>query len=166
VSQKRIVQALKYMPLAGLSFWVPDVLLHWLRAYRFSGLDVLVLTFLLPIITVLVVAVAWKRGVSTENHPLTSISALVGIWLFGPLMMSVGATFSGGGFSQPDGWRFVMMGTSLFPLFTFTMSTYDGTLGALLLTTGLLPFLSTLCALIDRRLRHATAVSNASVNRL
>jgi hypothetical protein len=165
VSRKRTVEALKYMPLAALSFWVPDVLLHWLRGYRFSGLDVLVLTFLLPIITTPVVAVVWKRSVNTENRLLTSISALVGIWLFGPLMMSVGATFSGGGFSQSDGWHFVMMGTSLFPLFTFMMSTYDGTLGALLLTTGLLPFFSTLCPLIDRRLRHGTTVPNAPLNR-
>ena len=38
----------------------------------------------------------------------------------------------------------VLLGTCLFPVFTFIMSTYDGTLAALLLTTVLLPFLSKL----------------------
>jgi hypothetical protein len=166
VTQKRIFEALKYVPLGGFSFWAPDVFLHWLRGYRFSGLDVLVLTVLLPITTALVVAIGWKRWLNTENRRLAALFALVGIWLFGPLMMSVGATFSGGGFSQPDGWHVVFMGTSLFPVFTFMMSTYDGTLGALLLITASLPFLSTFCSLIGRRrLKEGAAVPNPHVNR-
>jgi hypothetical protein len=149
MNQKRIFETLKYMPLAGLSFWAPDVLLHWLHGYWFSGLDVVVLTVLLPLTTALVVAIVLKRSVNTENRLLSALSALVGIWLFGPLMMSVGATSSGGGFSQPNGWHVVLIGTCLFPVFTFMMSTYDGTLGALLLTTALLPFLPKLCSLIN-----------------
>lgn len=151
MNQKRILEALKYVPIGGISFWAPDVFLHWLRRYRFSGLDVLVLTVLLPITTALVVAIVWKRRPHTENRLLKALFALVGIWLLGPLMMTVGATFSGGGFSQPDGWPGMLMGTILFPVFTFMMSTYDGTLGALLLITALLPFLSTLCSLVQRR---------------
>jgi hypothetical protein len=167
VNQKRIFEALKYAPLGGFSFWAPDVLLHWIRGYRFSGLDVLVLTVLLPITTALVVAMVWNRGLKKENRLLGALFALVGIWFFGPLMMSCGASFSGGGFSQPNGWHVMLMGTGLFPVFTFMMSTYDGTLGALLLTTALLPFLSTLCSLIDRRrLRGGAAVSNPPMNRL
>ena len=166
MNQKRIFETLKYMPLAGLSFWAPDVLLHWLRGYWFSGLDAVLLAVLLPITTALVVAIVWKRSLNTENRLPSALSALLGIWLFGPLMMSVGATASGGGFSQPNGWQLVLMGTCLFPVFTFMMSTYDGTLGALLLTTALLPFLLKLCSLIDRRFREAVAVPNSPVNRL
>jgi hypothetical protein len=148
VNQKRIFEALKYVPLGGFSFWAPDVFLHWLRGYRFSGLDVLVLTVLLPITTALVVAFVWKRRLNTENRLLTALFALLGIWLFGPLMMSVGAIFTGGGFSRADGWNLWLMTN---PVFTLMMSTYDGTLGALLLTTAVLPFLSALHSLIDRR---------------
>ena len=141
VNQKRILKVLKYVPLGGFVFWAPSVLLHWLRGYRFSGLDVLSLTILLPIITCLLLVMDRKGWQKTENRLPEALFALLGIWLFGPLMMSVTASFSGGGISQPDGWRFVLIGTCLFPVFTFMMSTYDGTLGALLLTTALLPFL-------------------------
>ncbi len=68
----------------------------------------------------------------------------LGIWLFGPVMMSVSASNSGGGFSRPDGLHFVLVGTCVFPVFTFIMSTYDGTLGALLITSVLLPLMSAL----------------------
>jgi hypothetical protein len=139
VNQKRI--AFKYVPLGGFIFWAPSVFLHWLRGYRFSRLDVLGLTVLLPITTGLVLVIDWKRWLKIENRLPAALFALLGIWLFGPLMMSVSGTFSGGGISQPDGWHFILIGTCLFPMFTFIMSTYDGTLGALLLTTALLPFL-------------------------
>jgi len=162
--QKRIFEALKYVALGGFSFWAPDVLLHWLRGYQFSGLDVRILTVLLPITTALVVAIVWKRYPKKENRRLGALFALLGIWLFGPLMMSIGWTFSGGGFSKPD-WHFVLIGTSFFPAATFMASTYDGTLGALLLTTALLPFLSILCSLIDRRrLREGAAAPNPPAN--
>lgn len=141
MNQKRIFRGLKYLTLGGFSFWAPSVFLHWLRAYRFSRWDVLGLTVLLPITTGLVLAIDWKRFLKTENRLSAALLALLGIWLFGPLMMSVSATFSGGGMSQPEGWHFALLGTCLFPVFTFIMSTYDGTLAALLLTTVLLPFL-------------------------
>src|SRR6266403_2322759 len=139
VNQERISKALKYLPLGGFSFWAPSVFLHWLRGVKFYRLDVLGLTVLLPITTAMVLATVWKRRLRTENRLPAALLALLGIWLFGPLMMSVGWTFGGGGMS--GGWRFVLLGTCLFPVFTFIMSTYDGTLGALLLATAFLPFL-------------------------
>ena len=57
-------------------------------------------------------------------------------------MLTFSASFCGGGLSQPDAWRFFVFGTLLFPVFTFVMSAYDGTLFALLLATLLLPILA------------------------
>jgi hypothetical protein len=129
-------------------------------------LDILVLTVLLPITTALVVAIDWKLRLNTENRLPAALFVLLGIWLFGPLMMSVGWTFIGAGFSKPGGWHLVLMGTALFPLLTFMMSAYDGTLGALLLTTALIPLLPAIHSLIDRRrLRDGAAVPNPPVNR-
>ena len=166
MNQKHFVEVLKYVPLAGFCFWLPDILLHWLRGHRYSGLDVLVLTALLPITTALVLAIIWERSQNIENRQPTALSALVGIWLFGPLMMFVAESFTGGGFSKPGGWQFVLKGTIFFPVVTFMMSTYDGTLGAVLLTSGLLPFLPTLCSLINRRPKEGGAISNPRVNQL
>jgi hypothetical protein len=144
VNQKRIFKALKCLLLGGFTFWVPSVLLHWLRGNRFSGSDAIGLTIVLPITTVLLFIVGRKISGRVKNRLSEGLFALLGIWLLGPLMMAVSATFSGGGFSKPDGWHFVLIGTGLFPVFTFMMSTYDGTLGAILLTTVLLPLLSVL----------------------
>jgi hypothetical protein len=141
VSQKRIFGGLKYLTLGGFSFWAPSVFLHGLRGSGFSRWDVLALTVLLPVTTGLGLFLDWKRFRNTENRLSAALLALLGIWLFGPLMMSVGATFRGGGLSQPEGWDIVLLGTCLFPVFTLIMSTYDGTLAALLLTTLLLPLL-------------------------
>jgi len=99
VSQKSISKALKYVPLGGFIFWAPSVLLHWVRGYRFSGLDALALTVLLPIITGLVLSSIGRHYERSGIAYPAVFCALLGIWLFGPIMISVSASFSGGGFS-------------------------------------------------------------------
>jgi hypothetical protein len=64
-----------------------------------------------------------------------------GIWLLGPLMMMISSTFGGGGFAKPQIWRTLGMMTLAFPISTSIGSTYDGTLGAVLLATLCLPLL-------------------------
>jgi hypothetical protein len=41
----------------------------------------------------------------------------------------------GEGFHQAGAWNSVGLGTALFPLYTFMMATYEGSLFAILLTT-------------------------------
>jgi len=144
VNQTPILGKLKYVLLGGFFFWAPSVLLHWFRGHKFSGLDVLAVTVLLPFTTVLLFGAVPKTTVFEvpENHKQAALSALLGIWLLGPLMMSLGWSSSGGGFSGSGGWLFVTLGTAAFPVFTFIMSTYDGTLAALSITTAALVFLS------------------------
>jgi hypothetical protein len=125
--------------IGGLIFWVPSVLVHWIRGTRFSGFDILGLSILLPTTTCLFFASHWWPWRKPGGRLSQGLFALLGIWLLGPLMLLISATFSGGGFSKPDGWQTFLLMTRSFPAFTFMMSTYDGTLGALLLTTVLLP---------------------------
>lgn len=151
MSQTPILKAFKYVLLGGISFWAPDDALHWLRGNRFSGQDALALTVLLPIITALVLLIDWKLWPKTETRRQEALLALLGIWLLGPLMMALGSAFFEKGFSQIN-WHFVVMGTYLFPIYTFEMSTYDGALMALLFASVLLPFLPKLAF----RLANAT----------
>jgi hypothetical protein len=60
------------------------------------------------------------------------------VWLFGSFAMLINASFSGLGFngSVEDGVIVTAMG--ILPPITFMMSAYDGTLGALLLASGLM----------------------------
>lgn len=143
---ERSTKALTHALLGGLVFWTPNIVVHWIIAYRFSGFDVIGLTVLLPATTILFFRkVSWP-SLKQESRLSEALFCVLGIWITGPSMLTFSSSFCGGGLSQPDAWRFFVFGTLLFPLFTLVMSAYDGTFFALLLTTLLLPILSNSCS--------------------
>jgi hypothetical protein len=71
----------------------------------------------------------------TDRVWLVSLIILLGVWLSGPLCMMIARSASGGGFTQPNAWSDLSSMTLLFPLATWCMSAYDGSLGGLALTT-------------------------------
>ena len=85
--------------------------------------------------------VSWP-SLKQQSQLSQALFAVLGIWIAGPSMLTFSSSFCRGGLSQPDAWRFFVFGTWLFPLFTFVMSAYDGTMFALLLTTLLLPIIA------------------------
>jgi hypothetical protein len=138
----RAAKALTYALLGALVFWTPNVVVHWIIAYRFSGYVVAGLTFLLPAVTILFFrAVSWP-SLNQRSRLSLALYAVLGIWIAGPAMLTFSSSFCGGGLTQPDAWRFFVFGTLLFPVFTLVMSAYDGTFFALLLATVLLPVLA------------------------
>jgi hypothetical protein len=138
----RASRALTYALLGAFVFWAPNVVVHWIIAYRFSGFVVLGLTILLPLTTILFFRAFLWPTLRQQNRLSPALFAVLGIWIAGPSMLTFSSSFCGGGLSQPDAWRFFVFGTLLFPLFTLVMSAYDGTFFALLLTTLLLPILA------------------------
>jgi hypothetical protein len=135
----RATKALAYALIGGLVFWVPNVAVHWVIAYRFSGFVVIGLTVLLPVTTILFFRTFLWPSLFQERRLSQAVVAVLGIWITGPSMLTFSSSFCGGGLSQPDAWKFFVFGTLLFPLFTLVMSAFDGTFFALLLTTVLLP---------------------------
>ena len=121
--------------LGALAFWAPDVLIHVIRRYAFSGLDVLLVTVLSPV--ALFFVLFRSLTLFQLQAGKSAIRMLMGIWVLGGLFMMIGASFSGGGFTGPGGIRdtvsLILM--SLLPIYTFMMATYDGSLGALILTS-------------------------------
>ena len=138
----RSSNAIMHMLLGGIVFWVPNIAVHWITGFRFSYSDAIGVTFLLPAATYLFFRLVWWPWRKQEDRLPPALFAVLGIWITGPAMLTVSASFCGGGLTQPDAWRFFVFGTLLFPLFTFVMSTYDGTLFALLFVTLLLPILA------------------------
>jgi hypothetical protein len=138
----RAIKGLAYALLGGLVFWTPNVVVHWIIAYRFSGFVVIGLTVLLPATTILFFRTFLWPSLLLESRLSQAVIAVLGIWVTGPSMLTFSSSFCGGGLSQPDAWRFFVFGTLLFPLFTLVMSAFDGTFFALLLTTVLLPVLA------------------------
>jgi len=139
---ERTTKALTHALLTGLVFWTPNVVVHWIIAYRFSGFVVIGLTVLLPATTILFFRTVSWPSLKLESRLSQAFFAVLGIWILGPAMLTFSSSFCGGGLTQPDAWRFFVFGTLLFPLFTLVMSAYDGTFFALLLTTLLLPILA------------------------
>ena len=138
----RAAKALAYALLGAFVFWTPNVVVHWIIAYRFSGFVVLGLSVLLPATTLLFFRAFLRPSLKQESRLSLAVFAVLGIWIAGPSMLTFSASFCGGGLTQPDAWRFFVFGTLLFPLFTLVMSAYDGTFFALLITTLLLPILA------------------------
>ncbi len=117
--------------LGGFAFWLPSILLHAVHGENFSSADVSVLTILLPVISVLAVVVAQRLQSSAKGAASAPLAIGLGIWVLGPLSMSVSSF--GGVFAKPGAWIAVPALTAFFPLTTFMMATYDGSLGGLLL---------------------------------
>jgi hypothetical protein len=138
----RTSDAIIHMLLGGIVFWAPNIAVHWMTGYRFSYSDAIGVTFLLPAATYLFFRLVFWPWRKLEDRLPPALFAVLGIWITGPAMLTFSASFCGGGLTQPDAWHFFVFGTLLFPLFTFVMSTYDGTLFALLLVTLLLPILA------------------------
>ena len=135
----RTSNAIFHMLLGGIVFWTPNVAVHWIRGYRFTVYDAMGLALLLPTITFLFFRLLWSAVGKQSDRLSSALFAVLGIWIAGPSMLTFSETFCGGGLSQPGAWHFFVFGTLLFPLFTLILSTYDGALFAVLLTTVLLP---------------------------
>ena len=131
---RRALRYFGYM-IAGLSFWIPSILVHAVRARNFgaSHLDMLAI-LILPLVAALLVWELLHRWSGTQ-HGTVAAWMLLGIWIFGPLCITVSSTFSDGGFAQAQAWHLLLLGIPLFLPMTFMMSTYDGTLGALAVVT-------------------------------
>lgn len=136
--------------VAGVAFWLPSILMHAVRGHdfgmsHFDGFAVLVL----PLVTSLVV---WEMLYRYHHSRRGTVALwmLLGVWLFGPLCTTLGATFSGGGFMTSEGWLMLLVGIPLFIPLTFISSTYDGTLGALAVVTACF-IIAGLVGLLKRR---------------
>jgi hypothetical protein len=141
---QKFVHVLADTTLAGVIFWMPDVLVHALRASHFSGSDMMLLTILLPVCSGFCLVTIWRKGIAFKNQFRRMVLPVLGIWLFGPWMMMISWTLAGAGFANHGTWPGMGMMTLAFPIFTFIGSTYDGTLGAVLLATVCLPLLGSL----------------------
>jgi len=157
---KTLKWALIWLACGAVLFWTPDVVLHGLAAGKFSGRHVLILTYGLPLV-VLTSLLLIGRFRWTENRKLIAPFVLLGIWLAGGLAMTIGATFSGGGFATSGGWK--GLGLGAIPPFTLMMASYDGSLFALLLTTLCLFTIWLVGAVRPKLLLHAGLITGLAV---
>jgi hypothetical protein len=141
MSARQIVSVVGEAAIGSVIFWGPDIALHAARGGRFSGIDVILLTIALPAFSGSCLVWIWKRGIAFKTRACRVILPIIGIWLFGPLMLMISATTGRGGFAKSGIWHSLGEMTLMFPVSTFIGSTYDGTLFAVFLATLCLPLL-------------------------
>jgi len=141
-----------YALIVGAAFWIPDIIVHGFSGKSFSSPEVHILTIMLPLVGASSLYIVRKIREYKDSQVIAILSGVFGIWITGPFFMMISSSFSGGGFARSDGGffeqiSFVVTCTVAFPIFTFMMSTYDGTLFALFIASGLVP----LAGLLNRK---------------
>jgi hypothetical protein len=128
------------MLLGAFSFWLPDIIYHYVRKSELSEAAIWEMTAVMPILTLIAyIAVRLTTGSRNEDRRSVAISMLLGIWVLAPAMISIGTTFAGAGLRSGSGSLLVViLGTVLFPIYTLIMAGYDLTIPALFLVTILL----------------------------
>jgi hypothetical protein len=124
------------MALGAVSFWLPDTIWHAIRKSKFDGQDILAITVLMPL-TLLGTYVLLKRLDRNKAVKAVGWPLILGVWLLGGFFIVGGWSFAGGGFAGPDGLSggMGMLLLSFLPPCMFIISTYDGSLGALVIVS-------------------------------
>jgi len=128
--------------LAGAAFWLPEVLLAAVfHKAPVDAIGTLATSILLPIFLFgAYFALRQTKGPSLESRPSLALFMGIGVWISGPLSMTLVATFAGTGFTKWNGvsdTAYLLL-FSVFPIYTLMMSAYNGTIAALLLTSAIL----------------------------
>lgn len=131
------LRAFRLMMLGAIGFWLPDTLLHAWRRYNFTKHEVWAVSVVCPMTFLATFFFCGWLDKDTLKERIGP-TLIVGVWTFGGLFMMAGASFSGGGFTSPNGIKWAVMSTllSIVPIYTFILATYDGSLFALLLVTA------------------------------
>lgn len=136
------VSWLKIVGWGGLSFWLPDIAWHSIRKEQFSISDVLILTLGLPLISGIMREWLWRRCKDQSRPRSFPFLMMLGIWALGPLLLLCAYSALGDGLERPKEiqmtdalWVGLLIIVIGFPVGTIMMSTYDGTLGAVVLST-------------------------------
>lgn len=127
--------------VGAFAFWSPIVGAFWLFGADWGSIITgLLFTFLLPVFCCFVLELLTVRCKCPRSG--VAIAMVFGIWVTGPLcMLLAGTREAGKGFHMAGAWNSVGHMTAIFPVSTFMMATYYGSLFAVQFSTiGLLIF--------------------------
>ena len=131
---KQLRLTLRASAIGAVSFWLPDLAVHLVAGRAFGAAEVYGLTLLLPLTFLGAYLPTSKLG-ARERAKRIGLKMLLGVLLSGGFFMMLAATPTGGGFSGDAHGTLILIICSVFPLVTYILAAYDGTLGALFLVT-------------------------------
>ena len=132
---KKIKTYCSFVLLGGFSYWLTDMAIHFLT--KFSVYWLLGLTLVVPVVVVLLYFYIRKR-IKSEYKVGLPFFMIIGIWFFGPLGMGIGAIPTGGTFLSNGNLKGLLLLWAAFPLTTWMMSAYSGSMFGILITTFIL----------------------------
>jgi hypothetical protein len=152
-STARLKLYILFLLIGALSYWLTDIAIH----FMLRGVNIVLQTVVVPIVVALTYFYSRKK-IGQQFAVGFPLFMILGIWMFGPLGIAIGATPVGGTFLELGNLKDFFSLWAIFPLSIFIMSTYGGSLWGLVLTTMML----IVFAMIARR---KTEVSNKPFKR-
>jgi uncharacterized membrane protein len=122
-----------YLLVGAAAHWVPDILIQWVRPPH--AVWIALLTFFVPVVVGSVWFLLSRRGEHVRFPAGLPLFMLLGIWMLGPLAIAIGIWPAGGKFLEAEQLGGFFMLWAMFPITTFIMSTYSGSLGGVGLST-------------------------------
>lgn len=122
-----------FLLIGALSYWPSDIAIHFIL----GGVDIIFQTIVVPIVVTITYFYTRKK-IGQQFAIGLPLFMILGIWLFGPLGIAIGAIPGGGTFLESANLKDFFALWAIFPLSTFMMSTYGGSMAGLFLTTIML----------------------------
>jgi hypothetical protein len=129
------IKTVSIVLFGAVSFWAPTTIMEFVTKRELS----LVVGSTVPVASILA-AYGVTSQLKAVRRRYVSPWMLLGIWLFGPSFMMLGASALGGGFAAPGGIRsiWILLISTFVPIFTFVWAVYDVTILSLLFATLIL----------------------------
>ena len=128
--------------IGALAYWLPDLLIHQFDFDFDLRIYFLLLTIAPP--TVVLAAYFFARPRFPQHLYALPLFMLLGIWASGPLGIAAGMVPHGGTFLEAYNLPKFFTLWAIFPLSTWTMSAYSGSLGGVFVVTIALLFAAVL----------------------
>lgn len=127
-----------FVLLGGLSCWLADIAIKFTLEGKLFWIA---LVFFVPL-SVVIAYFSVKQKVEQKYAVSLPLFMIVGIWVFGPLGIAIGAIPTGGTFLTAGNIKGFLTLWAGFPISTWLMAPYSGSVGAIFLSPVILLILT------------------------
>jgi len=125
---------IKFILIGAVAYWLSDSIIQSIH-FKHITVWISLLTFVPPASVIFVWYKLHKKSLYLSYPKAFPLFMLLGIWLFGPIAIAIYTQFNGGSFLNLDNLLTFVIMWIFFPVSTFIMSTYSGSLGGVVLIT-------------------------------